>query len=63
MYQGAYIDGFIQGVDTTLTDDTQASDTIVSHQLFEKSNDDHRPQLLEVYPRRHAGGEPLKRLW
>ena len=51
MYQGAYIDGFIQGIDATLTIDTGACDTIVSCRLFEKISEDHRPQLLEVCPR------------
>ena len=31
--QGTYVDGFIQGVDATLTVDTRACDTIVSHCL------------------------------
>ena len=31
VYQGAYIDGFIQGVDATLRVDTRACDMIVSH--------------------------------
>ena len=50
MYQGAYIDGFIQGDDGTLNIDTGAYDTIVYHRLFEKISDDHRPKLLEVHP-------------
>ena len=60
MYQGAYIDGFIQGVDATLTIDTGACDTIVSCGLFEKISNDCRPQLLEVHPRGDASGESLR---
>ena len=56
----AYIDGFMQVVDATLTVDTRASDIIVSHQLFERISEDQRPWLIEVHPREGAGGEPLK---
>ena len=31
VYRGIYIDGFVQGVDATLTVDTGACNTIVSH--------------------------------
>ena len=48
MYQGVYIGGFIQGVDATLMVDIGTCDTIVSHQLFEKLSDHHRPQLVLV---------------
>ena len=43
VYRGIYIDGFVHGVDTTLTVDTGACNTIVSHSLFEKLSVDHRP--------------------
>ena len=42
IYQGAYIDGFIQEVDSTPTKDIGVCDMIVSHQLFEKVSDDHK---------------------
>ena len=61
MYRGNYIDGFVQGVDATLTVDTGACNTIVSHSLFEKISVDHRPQLLEVCPTGGAGWETLKK--
>ena len=60
MYRGIYIDGFVQGVDATLTVDTGACNTIVSCSLFEKFSVDRRPQLLEVCPTGGAGGETLK---
>ena len=60
VYRGIYIDGFVQGVDATLTVDTGACNTIVSHSLFEKVSVDHRPQLLEVCPTGGAGWETLK---
>ena len=56
VYRGIYIDGFVQGVDATLTVDTGAGNRIVSHSLFEKFSVDHRPQLLEVCPTGGAGG-------
>ena len=60
VYRGIYIDGFVQGVDATLTVDTGACNTIVSHSLFEKFSVDCRPQLLEGCPTGGAGGETLK---
>ena len=60
VHRGIYIDGFVQGVDATLTVDTGACNTIVSHGLFEKFSVDRRPQLLEGCPPGHAGGETLK---
>ena len=60
VYRGIYIDGFVQGVDATLTVDTGACNTIVSLSLFEKISVDHRPQLLEVCPTGGTGGETLK---
>ena len=42
VYRGAYIEGFVQEVDATLTVDTGACDTMVSHRLLEKISDDHR---------------------
>ena len=49
-YQGAYIYGFIQGVDATLTVDNRACDMIVSQQLFEKISDDCRSNCLKSIP-------------
>ena len=46
MYQGAYIDGFVQGVHATLTIDTRVCDVIVSHWLFESMSEYLRPKLL-----------------
>ena len=34
VYRVIYIDGFVQGVDATLTVDTGAGNTILSHSLF-----------------------------
>ena len=36
VYCSAYVDGFVQGVDATLTVDTGAVNSIVSHRLFKK---------------------------
>ena len=39
---GAYVGGFVQGVDATLTIDMDAANSIVSHQLFRKKiSEDH----------------------
>ena len=63
VYRGIYIDGFVQEVDTTLSVDTWACNTIVSCSLFEKISVDCRPQLLEVCPTGGVSGETFKKLW
>ena len=60
VYWGAYVYGFVQAIDATLTIDTGACDMIVSLWLFENMSKDQRPQLLKVQPWGSAGGEPLK---
>ena len=60
VYHRAYVDGFVQGVDATLTIDTGAVNSIVSHRLFRKISEDHCPQLAKTAPVDTAGGEPLK---
>ena len=59
LYHGAYVDGFVQGVDATLTIDMGAVNSIVSHRLFRKISKDHCPQLAKTAPVDAAGGEPL----
>ena len=49
-----------QGVDATLTIDMGAVNSIVSHRLFRKINEDHFPQLATTAPVDAAGGQPLK---
>ena len=63
VYRGIYIDGFVQGVDATLTVDTGVCNTIVSHSLFEKFSLDHRPQLLEEMPHGGCWWGNIKKLW
>ena len=60
VYHGAYVDGFVQGVDATLTVDTGAVNSIVSHRLFEKISKGHCPELTKAAQVDAAGGEPLK---
>ena len=60
VYHGAYVDGFVQGVDATLTVDTGAVNSIVSHRLFKKISRDHCPKLTKAAQVDAAGGKPLK---
>ena len=60
VYCGAYVDGFVQGVDATLTVDTGAVNSIVSHRLFKKISKGHCPKLTKAAQVDAAGGEPLK---
>ena len=60
MYCGAYVDGFFQGVDATLTIDMGAVNSIVSHRLFRKISKDHCLQLAKTAPVDAAGDELLK---
>ena len=39
VYHGVYVDGFIQGVDFTLTIDMGAVNSIVSYRLFRKNSE------------------------
>ena len=48
VYCGVYVDGFVQGVDATLTVDTGAVNSIVSHRLFKKISRDHCPKLTKA---------------
>ena len=60
VYCGAYVDGFVQGVDATLTVDTGAVNSIVSHRLFKKISKGHCPKLTKAAQVDAAGGKPLK---
>ena len=60
VYCGVYVDGFVQGVDATLTVDTGAVNSIVSHRLFQKISRHHYPKLTKAAPVDAAGGKPLK---
>ena len=60
VYHGAYVDGFVQGVDATLTVDTGAVNSIVSHRLFKKISKGHCPKLTKAAQVDAAGGKPLK---
>ena len=57
---GAYVDGFVQGVDATLTIDMGAVNSIISHRLFRKISEDDSSQLAKTAPVDAAGGDPLK---
>ena len=48
VYCRANIDGFVQGVDATLTIDIGAGNSIVSHRIFRKISEDHCPQLAKA---------------
>ena len=54
------MDGFVQGVDATLTVDTGAVNSIVSHRLFKKISKGHCPKLTKAAQVDAAGGKPLK---
>ena len=45
MYHGACVDGFVQGVDATLTIDAGVVNSIVSHILFREISQDQHLQL------------------
>ena len=60
VYCGAYVDGSVQGVDATLTVDTGAVNSIVTHRLFKKFSRNHCPELTKAAQVDAAGGEPLK---
>ena len=60
VYHRAYVDGFVQGVDATLTVDTGAVHSIVSHRLFKKISKGHCPKLTKAAQVDAAGGKPLK---
>ena len=60
VYHGAYVGGFVQGVGATLTVDTEAVNSIVSHSLFKKISRDHCPKLTKVAQVDAVGGKPLK---
>ena len=60
VYHGSYVDGFVQGVDATLTADTGAVNSIVSHRLFMKISKDHCPELTKAAQVDAADGKPLK---
>ena len=62
MYFGAYVDGFVQGVDAILTIHKGAINSIILHGLFRKNSDDHCPQLAKTATVDAAGSEPLKDL-
>ena len=55
-----YVDGLVQGGDATLTVDTGAVNSIVSHRLFKKISRDHCPELTKAAQVDAAGGKPLK---
>ena len=59
-YHGAYVNGFVQGVDAILNIDTGAVNSIVSHRLFKKISRDHCPKLTKAAQVDTAGGKPLK---
>ena len=60
VYHRAYVDGFVQGVDATLTVDTGVVNSIVSHRLFHKISRDYCPELTKAAQVDAAGGKPLK---
>ena len=59
VYWGVYIDGFVQGIDATLTIETGACDMIMSHWFLRRWPGTKGPDSLRSTPR-GAGGEPLK---
>ena len=48
VYHGVYVDRLVQGIDTTLTVDTGAVNSIVSHRLFKKFSRNHCPKLTKA---------------
>ena len=60
VYCWVYVEGFIQGVDATLTVDMGAVNPIVSHRLFRRNSEDHHLQLAKTAPVDASGVEPLK---
>ena len=62
VYCGAYVDGFVKGVDANITIDMGAVNSIVLHRLFRKISEDHHPKLAKTAPVNAAGGKPFKRL-
>ena len=60
VYREAYVDVFVQGVDATLTVDTGAVNSIVSHKLFKKISKGHCPELTKAAQVDAAGGKLLK---
>ena len=60
VYHRAYVDGLVQGVDATLTVDTGAVNSIVSHRLFKKFSRNHGLKLMKAAQVDAADGEPLK---
>ena len=60
VYHRVYVDGSVQGVDATLTVDTGAVNSIVSHRLFKKFSRNHCPELTKAAQVDAAGGKPLK---
>ena len=60
IYCVVYVDRFVQGVDATLTVDTAAVNSIVSHRLFKKFSRNHCPNLTKAAQVDAAGGKPLK---
>ena len=60
VYCRAYVDGFVQGVDATLTIDMGAANSIVPLRLFRKISKDHHLQLAKTPPVNDAWDEPLK---
>ena len=60
VYCRACVDRFVQGVDATLTVDTGAVNSIVSHRLFKKFSRNHCPKLTKAAQVDAAGEEPLK---
>ena len=55
---GAYVEGFIQGADATLTIYMGVVNSIVAHRLFRKISEDHHPQWAKTAPVDAAGMNP-----
>ena len=60
IYCRLYVDRFVQGVDASITIDMGVVNSLVSHILFRKINEDHCPRLAKTAPVDAARGEPLK---
>ena len=58
VYQRIYVDGFVQGVDATLTIDTGTLNSTVLQRLFRKISEDHHPQLAITAPVDATGVNP-----